>query len=90
MKYQSLLNVTAFAIIGIGQRDQHGTLPLTLENETVVPAQMGMILAHEPTVGDYYVTGPDGNAWLMSAADFERKFQSSGIVTKSKSKKKGK
>lgn len=71
MKYETnSVKVDAHEIVEIGMRDAHGSLPLHLDNDSVVPVNMSLIMAYEPKVGDYYVD-TNGVASLVEKSKFE-------------------
>jgi hypothetical protein len=54
--------------------DEHGGIPLTLDNGESVRADKGMLARFVPVAGDYWVIQSDGYIYLNPAAVFERKY----------------
>ncbi len=75
MKYiAEPVEVEAFKISHVGDRDETGGSMITLENGDTVYATIGMVARMWPSIGDYWVVQSDGYVYVNPKAVFERKY----------------
>lgn len=79
MKYVgNPVEVEAFTIVAIADREDDNGVDLTLDNDQVVHADSAMLSRMSPAKGDYWVVQADGYVYLNPKDVFERKYAKLG------------